>query len=66
MNTVITIGRQFGSAGREIGEQVAKEFGIKYYDKELLSKIMMSVQPVRSCIIWLWIPIRSVIMLPIM
>lgn len=38
MNTVITIGRQFGSAGREIGEQVAKEFGIKYYDKELLSR----------------------------
>ena len=26
MNTVITIGRQFGSAGREIGEQVAKAF----------------------------------------
>ncbi len=38
MNTVITIGRQFGSAGREIGEQVAKEFGVKYYDKELLSR----------------------------
>ena len=38
MNTVITIGRQFGSAGREIGERVANEFGIKYYDKELLSR----------------------------
>ena len=24
MNTVITIGHQFGSAGREIGEQVAR------------------------------------------
>ena len=24
MNTVITIGRQFGSAGREIGEKVAE------------------------------------------
>ena len=36
MNTIITIGRQFGSAGREIGEKVAEYFGIKCYDKELL------------------------------
>lgn len=38
MNTVITIGRQFGSAGREIGEKVAEYFGIKCYDKELLTR----------------------------
>ncbi len=38
MNTIITIGRQFGSAGREIGEKVADYFGIKCYDKELLSR----------------------------
>ena len=38
MNTIITIGRQFGSSGREIGEKVAEYFGIKYYDKELLSR----------------------------
>ena len=38
MNTVITIGRQFGSAGREIGQKVAAHFGIKCYDKELLSE----------------------------
>ncbi|WP_026651193.1 AAA family ATPase [Butyrivibrio proteoclasticus] len=38
MNTIITIGRQFGSGGREIGEEVAKYFGIKCYDKELLSR----------------------------
>ena len=38
MNTVITIGRQFGSAGREIGEKVAEYFGVKCYDKELLSR----------------------------
>ncbi|MCI6553989.1 MAG: cytidylate kinase-like family protein [Lachnospiraceae bacterium] len=36
MNTIITIGRQFGSGGREIGEKVAEHFGIKCYDKELL------------------------------
>ena len=28
-NTIITIGRQFGSAGREIGYQVAKDLDIK-------------------------------------
>lgn len=38
MNTIITIGRQFGSGGREIGQKLAENFGIKYYDKELLSR----------------------------
>ena len=38
MNTIITIGRQFGSAGREIGEILAEELGIKCYDKELLTR----------------------------
>ena len=38
MNSVITIGRQFGSGGREIGELVAEKFGIKCYDKELLAR----------------------------
>ena len=33
--TIITIGRQYGSAGREIGEKLASELGIKCYDKEL-------------------------------
>ena len=38
MNTIITIGRQFGAGGHEIGEKVAQHFGIKCYDKELLSR----------------------------
>ena len=38
MNTIITIGRQFGSAGREIGEKLAAHYGIKCYDKELLTR----------------------------
>ena len=33
---VITIGRQFGSGGRELGMLLAETFGFKYYDKELL------------------------------
>ncbi len=36
-NTIITIGRQFGSAGREIGNKLAEYYGIKLYDKDLLS-----------------------------
>ena len=36
-NLVITIGRQYGSAGRQIGQQLAKELNIKCYDKELLA-----------------------------
>lgn len=38
MNTIITIGRQFGSGGKEIGIRVAKELGIPFYDKELLQE----------------------------
>lgn len=38
MNQVITIGRQFGAGGRELGKRLAKELKIPYYDKELLSE----------------------------
>lgn len=34
---IITIGRQFGSGGRQIGQKLAKELGIAYYDKELIN-----------------------------
>ena len=37
-NTIITIGRQFGSGGREIGYMVADKLGIKLYDKEMLQR----------------------------
>lgn len=38
MNTIITIGREFGSGGREIGEKLAEKYQIKCYDKELLKR----------------------------
>ena len=37
-NVVITIGRQFGSGGRELGKLLASTFGLEYYDKELLDE----------------------------
>lgn len=33
---IITIGRQYGSGGREVGEKLAKELGIDFYDKNIL------------------------------
>ena len=38
MHTIITIGREFGSGGREIGQKVAEHYGIACYDKELIAK----------------------------
>lgn len=35
--SVITISREFGSNGREIGKAIAEKLGIKFYDKELIS-----------------------------
>ena len=37
-NTIITIRREYGSAGREIGYKVAEAFDIKLYDKEMLAR----------------------------
>ena len=39
MYKVITIGRQFGSGGREFGRRLAEELGYEYYDKEIISEI---------------------------
>ncbi len=50
MNTIITIGRQFGSGGHEIGEKLANHYGIKCFDKELLSRAAKKrVDSVRKC-----------------
>ena len=35
---VITTGRQFGSGGKDIGEKLASNMGIPFYDKELLGR----------------------------
>lgn len=38
MNKVITISRQFGSGGREIGKKLADSLGIPFYDNELITR----------------------------
>ena len=33
---IISIGRQCGSGGREIGEKLAKHYGLKFYDRNMI------------------------------
>ncbi len=35
---IITIGRQYGSAGYEIGKKLAEDLGVQLYDKEMLKR----------------------------
>lgn len=37
-NKIITIGREFGSGGKEIGQKLAKKLGIPCYDKEIVEQ----------------------------
>lgn len=39
MNKIITIGREFGSGGRELGRRLAEQLGYEYYDKEIITEI---------------------------
>ncbi len=41
---VITLGREFGSGGRELGRRLADHLQIAYYDKEILSEISKRTQ----------------------
>ena len=38
MKKVITISRQYGSGGREIGAKLAEQLGIPFYDNELITR----------------------------
>lgn len=43
-NTVITIGREFGSGGRELARRLSEELGFVYYDQEILTEIANRTQ----------------------
>lgn len=36
---IITVSREFGSAGHEIAEKIAKDLGLKFYDRSMLDEI---------------------------
>lgn len=38
MNKIITISREYGAGGHSIGQQVAKELGIPFYDRDILKE----------------------------
>lgn len=38
MDKIITLGRQYGSGGREIGQKIADYYGIPFYDNELITR----------------------------
>ena len=37
-NRIITISREFGSGGREIGRKLAEQLGVPFYDNEIISR----------------------------
>ena len=39
MSNIITISREFGSGGRELGKRLAEKLHIAYYDKEIIKAI---------------------------
>ena len=42
MRKVITIAREFGAGGGEIGRRVAKELGIQFYDKDIILRTALA------------------------
>ena len=42
--SIITISREFGSGGREVGKRLADELGYSYYDREIVSTIAQKHQ----------------------
>ena len=36
---IVTVSREFGSGGREIGKRLADALGVAYYDREILTAI---------------------------
>ena len=40
MKRIITIGREFGSGGREVGRRLAERLNIAYYDREIIDELL--------------------------
>ena len=36
---IITISREFGSGGRELGKRIADNMGIAYFDREIVTAV---------------------------
>ncbi len=38
-NFIVTVGREFGSGGRELGRRLSEDLGIAYYDRQIITEI---------------------------
>ena len=66
---IISIGREFGSGGRRIGELLAKELEVPWYDRHLIEEaaccsgferlFILSVRPIKSEEIIITITLRK-------
>ena len=36
---IITISREFGSGGRELGKRLSDQLGVPYFDREILEEL---------------------------
>ena len=61
---IVTVGREHGSGGKYIAEQIAKQLGIAFYDKELLLDSVFNAEDAArydeihdtSCCFWIsWV-----------
>ncbi len=48
MYTLVTIGRQLGSGGRELGKRLAEQLGYAYYDSEVITAIAQKTELAES------------------
>lgn len=50
MNSIITIGREYGSGGREIGMKIAEQFSFLFLIKKLLLKRQNETVSIGNCL----------------
>lgn len=50
MNNIITISREFGSGGKELGKRLADELGYAYYDSEIISMLAKDTKKAKEYI----------------
>ena len=51
MKRIITIGREFGSGGREVGRRLAEKLNVAYYDREIVDELLKRTQLAESYVL---------------
>lgn len=53
MRKIITIGREFGSGGRELGHRLSEQLQIAYYDREIVTEIAKRTRSAEEYVRWI-------------